>query len=123
MALEVEKDSFHGWCSWWPEGLAQEPYRRLFGDVCRIHDIMGYMSELGSNAHVKCYGITYSWASLGYESPLPQEEQDAWLLRQIIAIADNHPDLSPEQREEVRKNGCLMYLGLRSLGQVYRFIT
>lgn len=84
---------------------------------------MGALSRANPGDIIRSYGLTYSWSSLGFESPLTQEEQDAWLLEAMLAIADGHPDLTRKQREEVRFNACEMYLGLRTVGKVYRNLT
>lgn len=119
MIVELAIDPLHGWCSWYAEGIKRYP--DIYANLCRIHDIMDDLSKDGVTG-VRLYGQIYTWNNMGFESPLIQEEQDAWLMTGMLDVAEHLMDLTDDEREEIRKDACNVYLGLRSVGRIYRAI-
>ncbi len=119
--LEIDFDNLQGWCSCWKEGIDRFP--ALWTNNCKIHDIMGYLSDYGEKCGVRLYGCLYTWQNMGFTQPLTQEQQDTWLLQSILDIAEHAPQLTNLERDEVRRNACIMYLGLRSIfSKIYRAV-
>lgn len=84
---------------------------------------MGTLSELDYGEEVLCEGEIFSWKRLGFDTPPSQLWQDAWLRMSIYTRAMLHPGLSDEDRDKVRRNAEIMFLGLRTFGVPFRVLT
>lgn len=119
--IKIEPHGLWHWCTVWPDGLGGR-LKGLWAPVCRMHDIMGALSELEYGEEVECDGEIFSWPRLGFDEPPTQQWQDWWLLSAISAIGKYLQGLSAEERKQVKDNAEVMYYGLRSFGVFYRSI-
>jgi hypothetical protein len=87
-----------------------------------MHDIMGALSDQGINGAVLVDGEVYTWAKLGYSRVPSEKEQDRWLRDSMIEFARAIPDLADNVRESIVDNAMTMYLGLRTIGVVWRWL-
>jgi hypothetical protein len=119
--VDLDKDPIHGWCTWFWEGLPA--FEHLYAPVCKVHDILCALHELGINGQVVVHGQVYTWQKMGFDQVKTLLWIDRWMRDALLEIADHYPALSASDRRRVRRDAWTAYYGLRSLGLAYRALT